>query len=432
MIDLITPCNEVGISPEVAIHLEAANSLWDQGEMISSIGMLQALDSNTLLKKQTIQVGRSDLLSRIGYQVSVARLEKADRIIEKFLKPALKELKGKTKGAEAGQVFHQFAVFCDQQLQDPDSVEDLERLKRLRKNKANEVKEYDSLIQKAQTTHDKNRYKGLQAKARIWLKLDDDELQRHNNSRDEFLRQCLENYLLALSASDDHDSNALRFSALWLGHSEEKLANEAVSKQLSHVPSRKFASLMNQLSSRLQDTEVEFQQLLFALVLRICTEHPLHGMYQMYAGIKSRINEKDESAVSRRSATNKVVLGLDIEPRVRDTWVAVERTNRYYCGLAQEKDEQKYKAGRKISMKDSRAASTLNKALSTYRLPPPTMPLTLRADMDYSKLPVMTRLESQFSIASGVSAPKIITVVGNNGVRYKQLVCSSKRLLRRG
>jgi len=43
-----------------------------------------------------------------------------------------------------------------------------------------------------------------------------------------FYNQSLENYLLALSASDDHDNNTLRFTALWLEHSEESMANEAV------------------------------------------------------------------------------------------------------------------------------------------------------------------------------------------------------------
>ena len=115
---LIEPCQALGLNIEAAAQLEAANALWEQGEMTSSIGMLQALEKNSILKKQTIPIGRSDLLAKIGYQVSVARLEKPDRIIEKYLLPALKELKGKADGSEAGQVFHEFAVFCDQQLQD--------------------------------------------------------------------------------------------------------------------------------------------------------------------------------------------------------------------------------------------------------------------------------------------------------------------------
>jgi len=143
-------------------------------------------------------------------------------------------------------------------------------------------------------------------KHETWLKLDEEELQRHNSSRDEFLRQCLENYLLSLAASDDHDGNALRFSALWLEHSEDTLANDAVLKYRKDVPSRKFAPLMNQLASRLQNTSVKFQQLLFDLVLQICTEHPYHGMYQIYAGANSRTNPRDESAVSRKTATVKI------------------------------------------------------------------------------------------------------------------------------
>jgi ataxia telangiectasia mutated family protein len=422
MISLIGPCHEVGVKSEVAIHLEAANALWDQGEMASSISMLQALDNTALLKNQTIPVGRSNLLSKIGHRVSVARLEKPDRIIEKYLKPALKELKGKASGSEPGEVFHQFAIFCDQQLQDPDSLEDLERLRKLSKNKAEEVKYYDKLISEAASSTDRNRYRNHQTKAKTWLKLDEEELHRHNSSRDEFLRQCLENYLLALAASDDHDGNALRFSALWLEHSEEELANGAVSKYLNQIPSRKFAPLMNQLGSRLQDTSVKFQQLLFELILRICVEHPYHGMYQIYAGVNGRNNPKDESAVSRKNATAKISGRLGHLPTTAPIWIAIQTTSRYYCVLAGEKDDQKYKTGRQISLKDSPAASRLNASFSKFHVPPPTMQIELSPDLDYSKVPHMVRLEPQMSIASGVSLPKIITALASNGARFKQLV----------
>jgi serine-protein kinase ATM len=424
MMDLIEPCHQVGINPEIAIHLEAANALWDQGEMASSIGMLQALDNGPALKNQTdgIAIGRSDLLSKIGYQVSVARLEKADRIIEKYLRPALKELRGNKGGDEAGQVFHQFAIFCDQQLQDPDSLEDLERLKKLSKNKREEVEEYAKVVKEATSSATRARYQRDYDKAKIWLKLDEEELQRHISNREEFLRQCLENYLLALSASDKHDSNALRFSALWLQHSEERLANDSVSKHLSQVPSRKFAPLMNQLASRLQDTQVAFQQLLFKLVLQICTEHPYHGMYHIYSGANSRIASKDDSALSRKQATIKVGTCLGDLQGTAAIWRAINNVNKMYCALAAEKDDQKYKSGRRIALKDSTAATKLNMALSKSHIPSPTMSISLSPTHDYSKLPHMTRLESQFAIASGVSAPKIITALASDGAKFKQLV----------
>ncbi|PBP27873.1 phosphatidylinositol 3 [Diplocarpon rosae] len=421
MMHLIEPCHEVGVVPEVAIQLEAANALWDQGEMASSIGMLQALDDHETLKSQTITVRRSELLTKIGYRVSVARLEKAENVIEKYLRPALKELQGRAEGREAGRVFHQFAEFCDQQLQDPDSLEDLQRMEKLTKHKADEVQEWEKVLLKTPSGAIRESYKRSCARNRAWLKIDREELNRQTAIRDEFLRQCLENYLLALAASDDHDSNALRFSALWMGHSEKQLANDAVSRHLNQVPSRKFAPLMNQLTSRLQDSNTKFQTLLFSLVLRICTDHPFHGMYQIYAGMRSYVNPKDESAVSRNAAATRVSGRLGLS-KVAQTWTSLQTCSRLYTKLAEDVDKQKYKAGKKLSLKESGPATHLNNALLKLGLPPSTMQIPLSPNMDYSKLPLVTRLESQMAIASGVSVPKIITAVTNHGARLKQLV----------
>ncbi|KAK6581544.1 hypothetical protein PZA11_006235 [Diplocarpon coronariae] len=420
MMHLIEPCHQVGVVPEVAIQLEAANALWDQGEMASSIGMLQALDDHQALKNQTITVGRSELLTKIGYRVSVARLEKAENVIEKYLRPALKELQGRAEGGEAGRVFHQFAEFCDQQLQDPDSLEDLERMEKLTKHKADDVQEWEKVLLKTPSGAIKESYKRSCARNKAWLKIDREELNRQTAIRDEFLRQCLENYLLALAASDDHDSNALRFSALWMGHSEKQLANDAVSRHLSKVPSRKFAPLMNQLTSRLQDSKAKFQTLLFTLVLRICTDHPFHGMYQIYAVMRSYVNPKDESAVSRNAAATRVSGRLGLS-KVAQTWTALQTCSRLYTKLAEDVDKQKYKAGKKLSLKESEPANHLNNALFKLGLPPSTMQIPLSPNMDYSKLPLVTRLESQMTIASGVSVPKIITALTNHGARLKQL-----------
>ncbi|KAH8801582.1 ataxia telangiectasia mutated [Xylogone sp. PMI_703] len=422
LIDLIQPCKKVGLSIEAAAHLEAANALWDQGEVTAAIGMLQSLEASTSFKNQSIPVGRSDLLAKVGYHVSVARLEKPDQIIERYLKPALEELRGKNDGGEAGQVFHQFAIFCDQQLQDPNNVEDLERLRKLSQMKESEVNELAKMLKNATSSMEKAKYKGHYAKAKQWLSLDEQELRRHISSRDEFLRQSLENYLLALSASDDHDNDALRFTALWFEHSGTKLANEAVSRQIARVPSRKFAALMNQLTSRLLDTSEDFQQLLFSLVMRICIEHPYHGMYQIYAGTSSRANSKDEAAVSRYKVTTKVGAQLTNESQVGLIWSRINATSKGYCLLAGEKNDQRYRAGRKIALKDSPAGARFSSILPKYPTPAPTMHISLAPDLDYSKVPTMTKLDSHMTIASGVSAPKIITVIASNGARYKQLV----------
>ncbi|KAK4238937.1 hypothetical protein C8A03DRAFT_32994 [Achaetomium macrosporum] len=420
--DLIPSSQSLGLSVDAAIRMEAANSLWDHGEMISSIRMLQNIDRDSSLKKQTVPVSRSDLLSKIGYQVSVARLESPDNIQKKYLEPALKELRGKNEGKEAGQVFHQFAMFCDEQLQNPDSLEDLARLKNLKKGKDEEVAQLKELIANAKDSQHKNRYSSHLAKAKQWQDLDQQELRRVEQTRSEFLRLSLENYLLSLAASDEHNNDALRFMALWLEQSEEDFTNEAVKKYIGKVPTRKFAPLMNQLSSRLQDQPVLFQKLLIDLVYRICVDHPYHGMYHIWSGARTRVNKDDEVAVSRQKATDRVAKALTKSEPVSKIWPAIDQTSRAYHALAMDRDPNRYKAGQKIAIKSSSVGQNFLNIMAKYPIPPPTMQIALSASQNYSDVPMIHKFEPEMSIASGVSAPKIITAVGTNGQRFKQLV----------
>ncbi|EFQ24914.1 phosphatidylinositol 3 [Colletotrichum graminicola] len=421
--DLVGPCEDLGIKVDAAIKIEAANSLWDHGEMIPSIRMLQSIDNDSSLKKQTIPVSRSDLLSKIGHQVSVAKLEKPHHIQKNYLEPALKELKGKSEGQQSGHVYHQFAMFCDEQLQNQDSLEDLARLQSLKKGKSDEVSQLQSLISSSRDSQLRHRYQSHLNRARQWLQLDEQELRRVEQTRSEFVRLSLENYLLSLIASDEHNNDALRFTALWLERSEETATNEAVKKHLEKVPTRKFATLMNQLSSRLQDQPASaFQKLLIGLVYKICAEHPYHGMYQIWSGTKVKTRKEDQVAVLRLKATEKVAALLQSTKAVAAIWQAVDRTSAYYHRLAVDRDPAKFKAGQKIALRDIHSAQSLQNALMKYRIPPPTMQLEVSATKDYSDVPIIEKLEPQMSIASGVSAPKIITAVGSDGKKYRQLV----------
>ncbi|ROW12568.1 hypothetical protein VMCG_00075 [Cytospora schulzeri] len=428
--DLVSSSQAIGLVVDAAVSMETANSLWDYGEMIPSIRLLQALQGNaSSLKKQSISVTHADLLSKIGYQVSVAKLETADSIQKKYLEPALKELKGKSSGKEAGQVFHQFAVFCDEQLQNPDMLEDLARLQRLVQTKAEEVNHYKRSYRDAGSSQLKDKYDRYLRTAQKYLDLDQAELQRAQRTRNEFVKLSLENYLQSLSASDDHDNDALRFTALWLERSENDVANHAVHEHLKSVPTRKLAPLMNQLSSRLQLDKSHFQSLLMNLVCRICLDHPYHGMYQIWSGTRSNPNTEDEVAMLRKEAANKVANEFERNRGVVAIWNAVKNACTCYHYLAKERKDQ-YRTGAKIKIQDSKNAMTLASCLAKHKLPPPTLEIELRADMDYTKVPVILSLEPTMSVASGVSAPKIITVRASNGERHKQLVKSGNDDLR--
>ncbi|KAG6006598.1 Serine/threonine-protein kinase tel1 [Claviceps maximensis] len=419
--ELIPQCKELNLHVDAAIRIEVANSLWDHGEMVTSIRMLQAIDRDSSLMKQNIRICRSDLLSRIGHKVSLARLENPHDIQKSYLGPALKELK-RENNSEAGAVYHQFATFCDEQLQDPDGLEDLARLRSLRKAKDEEVTDLKALIDSTKDTELKTRYSHVLSRERQWLELDEKELRRVEQTRSEFVHLSLENYLLSLISSEDFNNDALRFTALWLERSGEESTNKAVMKSLSLVPTRKFATLMNQLTSRLQSQDSTFQKLLFELIYNICVDHPYHGMYQIWSGTKARVQQKDDVAVQRVRATERVAQQLAATKSVAGIWLAINKTSKYYHGLAMEKDSSKYTLGAKIPVTDSTAGQYLVTYLARYQIPPPTLHIDVSATRDYSKVPMIHKLEPTMTIASGVSAPKIITAVGSNGVKYRQLV----------
>lgn len=417
---LADACSLLGINVEGAAKFDLANVLWDQGEMTTSIGMLQQLNEQDNLHKQAIPISRAELLVTLGHHVAEARLEKPEAIVQEYLSPAVKELKGKSKGDESGRVYHGFAMFCDQQLQNADGLEDFKRAEQLRDRKENEVRGLEEMMQNAQGK-EKDALKLHRSKAKQWLDLDDREYQRLRRSREAFLQQCLENYLLCLKESDTYKTDALRFCAIWLDKSDSDIANTAVSKYLSDVPSRKFAPLMNQLSSRLLDVSDNFQSLLFALIFRICAEHPFHGMYQIFASSKSK-GGKDQSSLARYRAAGKLGEHLKNDKRIGPTWVAVHNTNISYVRFAVDRPDDKLRSGSKVPLRKIPTGQRLEHDAATQKLPPPTMKTELRVDCNYDDVPKLVRYHTEFTIASGVSAPKIVTAVASNGHHYKQLV----------
>ncbi|ODH39151.1 hypothetical protein ACO22_02001 [Paracoccidioides brasiliensis] len=416
---LIQPCADLGVFIDAAATFDLANVLWDQGEMTTSIQILQQLNEQKDLPKQSIPVNKAEVLASLGHHVAEARLQKPDTIIQEYLVPAMKELKGNFEGDEAGRVFHEFASFCDQQLQNPDGLEDFRRIEQIRHRKEKEVMDLEQMMKSA-GGKERDQLRIHRIKAKQWFELDDNEYQRLKKSRVSFLRQCLENYLLSLRASDMFKNDVLRCCALWLDNSESEAANEAVARYINTVPSRKFAPLMNQLSSRLLDVEDTFQPLLSELIFRICVEHPYHGMYQMFSSSKSKVG-KDLMSNSRYRAANILVDRLKNDPKVQSTWITLHNTNISYVRFAMDKLDDGLKSGSKVALRKSVTGQRLEQDIRRQHIPPATMKIDLRVDCDYSHVPRIEKYLPEFTVASGVSAPKIVTAIASDGLKYKQL-----------
>ncbi|KAL7272152.1 Serine/threonine-protein kinase tel1 [Rhizina undulata] len=414
---VVQPCKDVGLDLNAVATLQVANVLWDQGQRTSSIRMLQTLKDNSLSTKQCMVVGKAKLMAKLGNWISEARLEKPDKIMSNYLNLAIAELKGKFKGSEAGRVFHEFASFCDQQLQNPGNIEDYQRALKLRQNKEEEVRELGELIKSASGKKAAS-LRNYQYKAETWLCLDDAEFNRLKQNRVAFLEKSIGNYLRCLAACDDYDNDAVRFCALWLAHSTDPKVNEAAASDFDKVPSRKFVHLMNQLSSRLLGHSDKFQELLFPLILRICRDHPHHGIYQILA--LSRVDPKDTVSSARNAAATRIAAILKNDQQSGAIFHYLQSATNVYIQLAGEKIEEKNSLMRTVLSKMLYSKFELD--IPSFRMPPPTMNIEVRADCDYSHLPILEKFNPEISLASGISAPKIITCRASDGRNFKMLV----------
>lgn len=434
--ELVPLCREIGLEIEAAAQLEVASILWKQDEVASSVQMLQDLCFKTDLGGQSVAIGRAGILAQLvstssitryqstdrtqGSQTATARLEKPEDVIAKYLKPAIAQLKTTSKGSEAGRVFHEFASFCDEQLQNPGNLEDYNRLAKLRQSKVDEIRGLDALLKATTDKAEKQRILRDRTKAKQWYDLDDQEFRRASKSRDEFVQQSLQNYLRALQASDEHDASVVRFFALWLEHSESEAVSLAIQGQLDQVPSWKFVVLMNQQMSRLLNDETPFQVSLSRLISRICAEHPYHSMHHIFSSCQSRVSPGDNVAKSRNAAAQRIAQRLRAHSQVGALCKKVWDVSEAYHVLAVTKVDQS-KTGR-IIVKSVPAAASMERKAVSLQVPPATLDIDLRPDSDYTRVPVIVRFRTEMRIAGGISAPKVLTAIGSDGREYKQLV----------
>ncbi|KAF2138836.1 uncharacterized protein K452DRAFT_320941 [Aplosporella prunicola CBS 121167] len=423
--DMIEPCREVGLNIAVVAEFETASVLWDQGETTTSIRMLQRLEED--VKPGEAGVERSVLLATLGHHVGEARLEKPDEIMKHYMEPAIRELKSQQTGRQAGQVFHQFAAFCDKQLQSQETIDDMNRMKQLAERKEAEAQEYDKMAKSARNTAARDHYKQNARRSRKWYDMDMKESQRIADSRVAFLRQSLENYLLCLQACNDYDNDVFRMFALWFEFADLGLANTAVSKHIEHIASGKFVPLMNQLSSRLQAEKSNFQQILTRLVYRICIDHPYHGMHHIFSGHLG--TPKDDGAKSRNTAAKELAKQLKADKKASLYWDRIKNSNMCYHDLANASDSD-FRAGRSLPMENYAASKKLTMQIPGHRVPPITLQIDVRHDMNYKTVPRIASFLPRMGIANGLSTPKIVTAVGTDGRQYKQLYKSGNDDLR--
>ncbi|OTA24994.1 hypothetical protein BTJ68_12361 [Hortaea werneckii EXF-2000] len=415
---LATKYKDSGLKISSAADYETAMVLWGAGESSASVQMLRRIAAQATYGNDDIKVGHPTVLAELAHQLAEARLEKPEEIRAYCLTPAVDSLGGRRKGTEAGKVFHEYATFCDQQLQNPGNNEDFSRISMVRQKRLEDIRELETLSRRKSGYQKKELDRSI-SQAHSWYALDNEEYERLNESRSAYTRLSIQNYLLSLQASDDHDIDVLRFFALWFENSESDAANDVVRKHLSNVPSWKFVVLNNQLMPRLEEEQSTFQGCLKHLIERICAEHPHHSLHHLYAACTNPDNMSDTQAMSRCRGAKGIRNSLRANEQSSETISKVWEADAAYENFSKEEPPDRNKS--KVATNTFQPAVKLTNKIKSLNVPPATIHLPLRPDGNYEGAPVVRQWGPSMQIMDGLSHPKVLTAQASDGSVHKQL-----------
>lgn len=445
-----------------ALSQELSHVLWLKKEPKSAVGYMKELIKRHFpaakLQSSSLRLQKAQLLARLvscyansftiysdvidqGAWSSEACLQKPTDIWSHYFDPAATLLSDiAAPDSTHATVYHECAMFADRQYQAIVKSPDAIRLKMYVDRKEKEI--HDRHKQIKQMSKSSREYGDLvrdQNKAEKQLQEDEARYHKHTEARNIFLQQAIDMYSRCLEASDAFDDDAhIRLTSLWFANFDDLPLQTKVRESVGRVPSRKFVFLAHQLSARLSKPFKEpmptSQETLQALVLRMCSDHPFHSVYQVYCLMPHPSSSASSRRLSARhdhsfSQGERAAAATDIFDRLRSdsssgtSISSIEEVCYASIHWAKFPVKEKGNSNQKKPVGPFPIPETAPiRKLQNVPVPVLTAHTPLDPTARYQDCVWISRYETMYDTAGGVNLPKITTCCGSNGTRYKQLV----------
>ena len=374
-----------------------------------------------------------------GTWISSAGLEQPSEIQKCYFRPTTEILTKQTTfdaiedSTLQGQVYFQYAEFAERQYQLSVMSPEYER-RRLYVERMEE--EVDQLKKVADA--------GQLKKSKATLDEDKKLFDILSEARFTFLRLAIDMFARCLSVSDKyHEETVIRLCSLWFSNFADERLNQMVANRLLNIPSHKFIFLSHQLSSRLIHSRPQpSQDTLQKLLRRLCSLHPFHTLYQIYAlyqgnpAVKDMISA-DQAAPPQRRTSRSTTLSTEQTPQTDRALAAVTILRKLESDptisrriLAIEKSCETFIAFAKHPLNDNDKKKPehvvprdLNlKVFKDVKVPVLTGHLEVDPTGKYDDIPYIETYDTKFTLAGGINVPKIIVCRTSDGTKHKQLV----------
>ncbi|CAN6647144.1 hypothetical protein TRVA0_022S00914 [Trichomonascus vanleenenianus] len=459
----------------VASNIEMAKILWANGDESNSIGLLKQVieqydmtmigpDKDTAIK----YFEPVDVYSDLAQWSATSRHEDPDDIRRKYLDYTVEQIERGELVTDANgraRLYHVFATFSDEQAQSRSNLEALQNAVKLRDRKKKELDVIRNIASKGTVEEKKWAAKMYEREKKVF-DADNSECENLVELQQGMTLNCIRYYLKSIIESDEFRGDISRFVALWLANSGFDIINDTIKEMIHKIPTRKLVPWVNQLSSRLIKGSTKFLRRLNDVLVRVCEQHPYHCLYQIYSvkmlgGGDHEVAKKPARATRNGDGNKYEGMNKLRSEAARDLWNVLMKRKKVhnhllsaldvFCDNAKElahgisdparkkslqlkdikvkKDEdRRYRGPRTdLSAEDWRRRKAISYnywqvELKDSGLPCPTMHLEIRASGDYSDVPTMTKMEPKVTIASGLSAPKIVNIWSSDGTRCKLLM----------
>eukprot|EP00795_Rhopilema_esculentum_P013768 gene13768-4694_t len=431
----------VSIPPEWKI--EQAKMFWDRGEKNRAMYHLRSLI-------KICEKGKDPSMAELypaalgiyGHWLAESRSENPGIIIEDYMEHAacLLEDSQCTHSENPSEAYYLLAKYADTQykaIKEYIQSSAFENKQTVIKNVKDEVKRLDAMGGSAQVTINNRYYRSLV----VQCEEDEKELQQMLNDRKQFLQKALENYVRCMCRGDKYDLRIFRLCSLWLENSHEESVNKVIKNCIATMESRKFIPLMYQLAARLGSTKSKeshlFNENLEKLLEKAAKDHPYHVTIIIMALCNVENEPAETAATSRRGKLGRKTAGEKnsfaekgrvhsarallqklkaSNPELIDTMEAVTNA---YMELANH-DIQHLK--RQTGKFDLPSKLLIRRIRDAKHFAIPTLDIQVDPSCKYNDVIYISSFDNTFTHCGGINLPKVITCVGSDGKRRRQLV----------
>ncbi|KIK61745.1 hypothetical protein GYMLUDRAFT_42784 [Collybiopsis luxurians FD-317 M1] len=415
-----------------AVTEEFASVLWAHKEEKHAVEYLKDLQRDV---RDSDPIWLAQVLACLGTWSAEACLEQPSSIKD-FFEESISMIPDAHENESRAVVYHQYAKFAESQYKTALDSPDLIRLNVYRERKEKEIKYYEQLT-KGRVV-DKALLNKLSAVRKVHAQ-DNKAMTEFIGNRDAFLKQAIQMYSRCLEASDTFDEDVpIRLCSLWLSNFDYNEIQEDLVQALERIPSHKFVFLAHQIFSRIDDKPTEAQKTLRPIIIRMCSEHPFHSLYQLYCLQPSKASQKGDRRSSTRIpggkeseppptgralAAQKVFKQLLNDPSTRVRTAAVEEL----CDASLTFANFPVSQAKEKKVPDDQPIRNLH--LSRLNVPVVTAYTAIdpTARYDPNECVCVDQYARQFDTAGGVNLPKIINCIGSDGRKYKQLFKGDQR-----